>query len=259
MKRFNKKALLALPLSAAILLAACGGENDEANNENDSANEENNVTEEVNNDLASNETESDTNAADPDAPVATVNGEEIPMAVLQAQMMQIEQMFAQQGMDTEDEETQQLLMQFQQQLLEELITQEILLQEADQLNIEADEEDVNEAVEQELKQLKAQFEDEEQFEEALEMQELTMEEVEEDVRESYRERLKLEKLISLDHLDDDEISITEDDVREYYEQIALENPEIGEFEEVQDEMEEQVKEQQYMQQLREDADIEILI
>lgn len=264
MKIFNRKGLilLTLLLSAAILLASCGGENEEENNEEDTTNQENNDTEEGNNDLVSNEIELDQDEqtdVDPDEAIATVNGEEIPMADLQAQMQQVEQMFAQQGGDIEDEEVQQMLMQYQQQVLEQLISQELLVQTADDLNIQADEEKVEEAVEQELKQIRSQFEDEDQFEEILATEDLTIEEIEEDIRESYRENYKIEQLLSLNHLDEDEITVSQDDLKEYYEQVSLQNPDIGEFEDVEAEMKEQLKGQQYIQQLREEADIEILI
>ncbi|WP_280768273.1 SurA N-terminal domain-containing protein [Salipaludibacillus daqingensis] len=258
MKRMNKKALLALPLSAAILLAACGGENDEANNGDNSANQENNnITEEENNNLASNENgEGDMDGeadmeADPEEAVATVNGEEIKMADLQAQMAQYQQMFAQQGVDFEDEENAEMLMQIQQGILDQLITQEVITQEARDKDIEVSEEEL----EAELEEIRAQFESEEELEEYLATQNYTVEEMEEEIRDI----LLIEEFRKMEHVDEDEFDVTEDEVREYYDQLAMQDPEIAEFEEIEDELESEVKEQQYIQQLRDDADIEILI
>ncbi|PYZ94469.1 hypothetical protein CR194_02750 [Salipaludibacillus keqinensis] len=271
MKRFNRKALLALPLSAALVLAACGDDNNEngnSNNEEGAVNQENSVNNDDTETDNNTETDSNENIAmngeqdmesDPDETIATVNGEEIVMADMQAQMAQFEQMIAQSGGEMEDEETAEILMQMQQQVLDNLINQEVLTQKADELDINVDEEEIEEAVDAELEQIKAQFEDEEQLEEILEAENTSMEEIEEDIREFYTESMKIEELLTLNHVDEDELSVSEEEVRERYDQMAMQNPEIGEFEDMEDELEEEVKEQKYVEQLREEADIEILI
>lgn len=258
MKRFSRKALLSLPLSAALVLAACGGENEEVPNNNNgenSANEENNVVEDDNN-TSDDETDVDIDEeagteADPDEVVATVNDEEIIMGDLQQilapQMAQIEQMQGQ----MEEEQMEQMLVQVQNQALDQLVNQELLLQTANEYDIQVDEE----TVESQLDQTIAQFEDEEQFEQALESENLTLEELE----TSFREQIIIQNFLTLDHLDDDEITVSEEDVQTLYDQAAAQNPEIGKFEDVKAEMKQQAKSQQYIQQLREEADIDILI
>lgn len=259
MKRFSRKALLALPLSAALVLAACGGENKNEetannNNEGNSTNEESNVVDDDTNNGSDGETdvEIDEEAeTDPDEVVATVNDEELIMSDLQQilapQMAQIEQMEGQ----VEEEQMEELLAQVQTQAVEQLVNQELILQTANEYDIQVDEE----TVQSQLEQTKAQFEDEEQFEQALESENLTLDELE----NSFREQLKIQNLLTLDHLDDDEITVSEEDVQALYDQAAAQNPEIGKFEDVQAEMEQQAKGQQYIKQLREEADIEILI
>ncbi|SER45775.1 SurA N-terminal domain-containing protein [Salipaludibacillus aurantiacus] len=263
MKRFSKKSLLALPLSAALVLAACGDGNEEnGNNENGGANEadpaENNNEETADGGLLdgneNNEEAMDEEAdmdADPEATAAVVNGEEIQMGDLQEQMAQYEQMFAQQGIDFEDEENAELLVQIQQGILDELINQTVLLQEAEEQGIEVSDEEV----EAELEQIKGQFEDEDQYEEALASQNYTEEELTDEIRES----LRVQELLTLSHLEDDELEVSQEEVQAYYDQMAMQNPEIGDFEDLESELEEEVKQQQYVAQLRDDADIEIAL
>lgn len=257
MKRFNKRTLLALPLTGILILAACGSnDNESADNtgaDNNGANTEetdglldDEATEEGNNEIEA-EAAIDLDG-DPEEPIATVNGEEILLGEFREMM---EQMAAQQGMNIEDEETAAMLAQMQEPLLDQLVTQKIMLQEVEAQNIEANEEDV----EAELEQFRAQFEDEEELEELLSEMDYTMEEVEEEIWEFYQ----LQELRTLNHLDEDEISVSEEEVQAQYEQASMQNPEIGEFEDVEEEMETQAKQIKFEQELRDNADIEILI
>lgn len=266
MKRYNKKALLALPLSAALVMAACGDGNGNDNNVDEGANNDGNPAGENNGEdedgmaggLLEEEEEGEADIAeaidldaDPDEPIATVNGEEIYMEALQGQMEQYEMMMAQQGMDLEDEENAELVAQIQQDALNQLVDQEILFQEAEAQDIEASEEEV----EAELEQIQAQFESEDEFQEALESQGYTTEELEDEIRDF----IKVQELQTMNHLEDDAYEISEDEAREHYEQMAAQNPEIGEFEDVQAELESELMMEQYIDDLRDQADVEILV
>ncbi|UJW57660.1 SurA N-terminal domain-containing protein [Bacillus sp. A116_S68] len=253
MKRVDKKAFLAIPLSTMLVLAACGGENT-----NDAENDPNNTNETTENAPEDGENNNETAMdeegaldADPDEPIAIVNGEEIPMEELQMQMSQYEMLFAQQGMDPEDEENAAMIQELQQDILDLLVNQELLNQEADAQNIEVSDEEV----EEELDQMREQFEEEEEFEQALEMQNYTLEQLEEDIRQMKR----VQELQTMAHLDEDQYTVSEDEAREYYEEIVMSNPEIGEFEDIQEDIENELKLDLYLDDLREQAEIEILI
>ncbi|WP_169837526.1 SurA N-terminal domain-containing protein [Salipaludibacillus agaradhaerens] len=253
MKRVDKKAFLAIPLSTMLVLAACGGENT-----NDAENDPNNTNETTENAPEEGENNNETAMdeegavdADPDEPIAIVNGEEIPMEELQMQMSQYEMLFAQQGMDPEDEENAAMIQELQQDILDLLVNQELLSQEADAQNIEVSDEEV----EEELDQMREQFEEEEEFEQALEMQNYTLEQLEDDIRQMKR----VQELQTMAHLDEDQYTVSEDEAREYYEEIVMSNPEIGEFEDIQEDIENELKLDLYLDDLREQAEIEILI
>ncbi|MCR6096559.1 SurA N-terminal domain-containing protein [Salipaludibacillus agaradhaerens] len=253
MKRVDKKAFLAIPLSTMLVLAACGGENT-----NDAENDPNNMNETTENAPEEGENNNETAMdeegavdADPDEPIAIVNGEEIPMEELQMQMSQYEMLFAQQGMDPEDEENAAMIQELQQDILDLLVNQELLNQEADAQNIEVSDEEV----EEELDQMREQFEEEEEFEQALEMQNYTLEQLEDDIRQMKR----VQELQTMAHLDEDQYTVSEDEAREYYEEIVMSNPEIGEFEDIQEDIENELKLDLYLDDLREQAEIEILI
>ncbi|UCZ54731.1 SurA N-terminal domain-containing protein [Bacillus shivajii] len=223
MKHIKRNFLLAISLMTVLALAACGDGEDNGEASNGSA---------------------DGEAA------ATVNGEDVPMSEIDHQLNQLQDLYAQQGLDFEDEENQELLNQMRHGILEELITQKILLQEAENHDIEASEEEVD----LEFEQIKGSF-SEEEFEQALEMQNYT----EESLRAEIREMMKVQELLSLDHLDETEIEVSEDEMRDYYDQLAMQNEELGEFEEVQDQIETQLKQSKYLEKLRESAEIEIHI
>lgn len=283
MKKTVRNGLLTLSLSTVMVVAACGNneENTTNNTENANTNETNTEVEEnqentetenetqnnTEEDPAENETEEEpqnegNEAAapeagtsvmdqDPEEPVAVVNGEEIQSGELQSQLAQFETMFAQQEMD--EEEGAMMMMQFQQQFLDQLINQTVLAQEAEAEGIEANEEEV----ETQIEEIRSQFDSEDDFQEALEMQGYT----EEDLMQEIRELTLVEELLTMEHVDEDQYEVSEEEVREYYELAATNDPEIAdqEFEEVQDQLEEQLLQNQYVEDLRESAEIEILL
>ncbi|QKS71055.1 SurA N-terminal domain-containing protein [Paenalkalicoccus suaedae] len=271
MKRFSKKAILTTTLSAGLLLAACStdndGGNDQVNNTNNAAtNTEENVTEVEGNEGNAN-TDGENNLdgeaqpedvpnvmdQDPDEPVAIVNGEEIPYSELQAQVGPMQGMMGGEGEEDaeQDAEMQAMMAQMSQQILDQLVVTRLLVQEAEAQGIEADDEMVN----QELEELKASFETEEAFQEALEQQQYTEEQIEEEIRDITR----VEELLTLAHLEEGAYEVTEEEVQAFYEQMAAQNPEMEEFDTIQPELEEQLEQQAYLEDLRANAEIEILL
>ena len=231
----NKKLLLVLPLLMLMLLiTACGGR---------------------------------------DTVVATVNGEEILESELDASVDQMvssaKQQYAQFGMDLdmESEEGQMMLVQIKTQALENLIQQEVLMQAAEEAGYTVSDEELD----TEIGGIKAQFTTEEEFEEALEANGFTP--------ESYRKRLKAELMISeffQAQIETKEVS--EEEIEAYYndyvEQLEEHNEdaeeeeirEIREFDDIKDDIEEQLIQEDRQAQIGElietlmaKADIEHLI
>ncbi|WP_198155080.1 SurA N-terminal domain-containing protein [Salisediminibacterium beveridgei] len=240
---YPTKFWLSLPLSAGLILTACSGDNSDAEtesllNEDETETALNDEPEPTGSGESVLELEGDT--------VATVNGQDIPMEQLEMQLQQYELMFAEQGIDFAEEENLELLMQIQQGIVDELVQLEVLVQEADRLNFEADENEVQ----VELEQIRLQFDD---FEDALEAQGYTEDMLENEIRDS----LKLNQLLADDHILSLEIEVTDEEIEESYEQQVAENPEINDLEDVRDAIEIQLIQTKYIDQLYDEADIDI--
>lgn len=219
MKKFKGIFLLAMSITALIALAACGNQDGADPSENDST-----------------------------IVIATVNGEDI----YEEDLMQLmEFQFSMFGINVRDEENQELLEQFKPQLLDTLIFEKILIQEATgKVSISDEEIDIH--VEQVISQLPEDM----TFEEALEIQGYT----EEELRQEIKEMLMIQELLTLEHLPEDEYDVTETELREEYDRLITEQGEdVEEFEAIQDELRKSVIQSKYFDDLREQADIEKFI
>ncbi|WP_171051703.1 SurA N-terminal domain-containing protein [Alteribacter natronophilus] len=249
MKRLQKTLTIGVAVTAISVFAACG--DGEAPEENNGADTENG--EQIDQDAEEDEDEDadEDAAADTDSSetIATVNGEEVTRGHLDQQMEQVEEMLMQQGMDPEEEEFQEMMQMQEEMYVDELVTERILLQEADNQGISADEDEV----EEQYAQIRGQFEEDEEFEQALEASGFT----EEDLMEDIRKNSVVSQLLELDHLEEDAIEVSDEEVEQMYEMQQMQNPEMGEFDDVRDEIEKNVKQQKYVEQLREESDIEI--
>lgn len=182
---------------------------------------------------------------------AIVNGEEIPQSEIDFQLEQMEQMYAQQGMDMDDPQLEEMFAGMDEMIVEEMVTQELLVQEAENADISISDEEI----ESQLEQVRSQFGSEEEFEEALEMDNITVEDLEEDIKT----QLAIESLLEPESLAERDIDVSEEELEAQYEMMEMQNPEVGDFEEVKPELEQQVQQQQLIEQLHEESDIEILI
>ncbi|SDY61051.1 SurA N-terminal domain-containing protein [Evansella caseinilytica] len=226
MRRFKRNFWHVLSGLLLMTVAACGNGQDEQTEENNTSIKDINVEN-----------------------VAVVNGENISTASYLVQLDRIVQFYASQGLNLEEEENQQLLQDVEKNLLDSLITRELVLQEADRVNISPTEEEVD----VELENFKSQFPEEEDYTEALDMNNYT----EEQLREELKEELIYRKLLQLDHLDD-EITVTEEELRERYDELSLQYENLGEFEDVQEQLKEEAIQQKFLDDLKEAAEIEVL-
>ncbi|MFP4485081.1 MAG: peptidylprolyl isomerase [Spirochaetaceae bacterium] len=142
--------------------------------------------------------------------VAVVNGVPIERSRFESTVAQSEAQAAQQGQQITPEQTTQL----REDILERLIEEELLYQQSIKEEIEVSEEEIS----TQLEQTRANFENEEQFEEALSQAGLTVEDLEEQVRRS----LAINRLIAQEVGQNFEVS--EDEARSFYD----ENPQFFE-------------------------------
>ena len=246
---------LAIAISVS-LITGCGGE--------ETADKEENMSEEAS------ENEEETTDQQPEMPdpdlesipdvVAEVNGSEITKDQFEPIYVSTLNNYAMQGMyDEEQDENGEMAKQIQQQIVDQMIGQELLIQEASQRELQASDEELNEK----LASLKEQFESDEQYEEALESSNVS----EEDLIEDIQTQIKVEKLVAEET---GEIEIPEEDIKESYDQMTEmqgegENiPEFPSYEEMKPQLENRLRAQKENEEiekiiddLRKKADVEV--
>ncbi|GAE93312.1 hypothetical protein JCM21714_2384 [Gracilibacillus boraciitolerans JCM 21714] len=254
----KKIVMLLMTMTLAIVTVACSN-NDTAEEENteEPASEET----EADNEDAEEETApaeetqggeavSEDELAEEDQTVATVNGEEILGAQYNSIYPQLKNMIQQTGQDVSDTEA------IKEQVLNELITQELILQDARDEGLEVD----SEEVENQINGLKDQYGDE--YAAALESQGLTEEEYKSQMEKSLLRDQYMETVIG--------IKVTEEEVEDYYNQMKEQTEEeVPPLEEVEAQVKQQLttqkqqeKQEEIMakfEELRENAEIEQLI
>ncbi|MFP7170544.1 SurA N-terminal domain-containing protein [Terribacillus sp. 7520-G] len=190
---------LCFMLVLAIVLAACGNDEDSASDSSDAEQEQaQKQAEEM-------QKKMEEQQVDPDETVATVNGTEIKGEEYNSLLSSAQQQAQASGTDpTTDDAAKEL----KDQVLKSLVGNELLLQEAENKNYEVSDKEVDE----ELKSAKDQFEDEDKFKEALKATGST----EEEYKQQLKEGLLVTKYV------DKELSpkeVTEDDMKTYYEEM----------------------------------------
>ncbi|WP_340081923.1 SurA N-terminal domain-containing protein [Terribacillus sp. FSL K6-0262] len=190
---------LCFMLVLAMVLAACGNDEDSASDSSDAEREQaQKQAEEM-------QKKMEEQQVDPDETVATVNGTEIKGEEYNSLLSSAQQQAQASGTDpTTDDAAKEL----KDQVLKSLVGNELLLQEAENKNYEVSDKEVDE----ELKSAKDQFEDEDKFKEALKATGST----EEEYKQQLKEGLLVTKYV------DKELSpkeVTEDDMKTYYEEM----------------------------------------
>ncbi len=262
----TKKMFLSLLIGASVMVTAACGNADENTNEEETVTEEEVVTDEevVEEDGETAEQPEMPEMPEPDLEgvpdvVAEVNGEEISKEDFEAAYVSQFQQMALQAQMSGQEVDQALL---KEQIAESLVSQRLLVQETESRNLEASEEEVNEA----LATLAEQngMASAEEFLAAVEEQGVS----EEEVREQVAAQVKVDKLIA-EETGDTEVS--EEELQEFYDQAAAQQAELGgeelpPMEDIQAELEAQLLQQKeneavqaLVDELREGADVTINI
>ncbi|WP_169891228.1 SurA N-terminal domain-containing protein [Litchfieldia alkalitelluris] len=226
---FQKKSFLVICLMLVLVLASCGNKEEATDNSSDSQNEA----------------------------VASVNGIQISETDFLASMEQSKLTYAQQGIDVESlgDEEKKLL---EEQALEQLINMELLVQAADDQQIAISDEEI----EENLQEIRAQFETEDAFTEALETNNLT----EEKLKEQLVKDLKINQFIT-ENIDQTEATATDEEIQEMYDMYAEQSEEeMPALEEVRDQIEMTIVEQKQneavlalIEKLKQDSEIEKFI
>ncbi len=197
--------------------------------------------------------------------VALVNEEEISREDFESTMDHIKERYQMQGIDLEENED--MLQETREGVLDQMISETLLLQKAEEYGIEADEEEV----EEEAELIRDEFETEEELQEVLAMYNIDVEELEEEIRKS----MVIEELLS-ELVNDAKLEFTEAELKERYEQelpaleqqaaMEGENGEVPEFEELEEQLERQMTQEkmgemtdEVLEELREESEIEIFL
>ncbi|WP_058306460.1 SurA N-terminal domain-containing protein [Gracilibacillus massiliensis] len=254
--------LLMMMMTLAVIMVACG---------NDDAAEENNTEEDTSSEETSEETNEETVATDEEdtesaqaqqnaisdeevveegQAVATINGEEVSAAKYNRIYPTVKNMLQQYGQDVEDTDA------VKDQVLNELITQELILQDAKEEGLEVD----TEEVESQITALKEQSG--EDFASILESEGFTEESYKNQLENDLMRNQYMESVIG--------ITVTDEEVEEYYNQLKEQSDqEVPPLEEAESTIKQQLTTQKQqekqeeisakIEELRENAEIEKLI
>ena len=186
--------------------------------------------------------------------VAIVNDQDITKAEFDASYEQYKLTYAQQGMNIDDMEEDQVK-QIEQKVVDQLVNSRLLLQAAEKNNIEAAEEEVQ----QSLEQIKGQFDKEEEFTAALEANKLTLAQLEKQITDE----LKVNQYISENIT---EVTVEEEEIKAMYDQYKEQSEKIPSYEEVKAQLEQEIAQQKnqvevgkLVEKLRNESEIEVLI
>jgi parvulin-like peptidyl-prolyl isomerase len=141
-------------------------------------------------------------ACSQDEVAATVNDEEIMKAELDAQVEKLQEQYPQmfEGADAEAR-----LLDFQQRLLDNMINSELIRQAAEEMGVDVSDSDIDEQIEE----LRAGFETEEQFDEALAQAGMDLEALETQIADQLLTEALLAELVS-------DADVAEEDIKAYY-------------------------------------------
>lgn len=195
----------------------------------------------------------------PSGVVAVVNDEEIDREEFEMYYQNMKSMYEMQGIDVEDEEG--LRRQLQEQILSELISSALIIQEAEKEGLTVSQEEVQDNYQEIL----ANYESQDQLEEELSYFNMTLDDLKDNVRdnlliEKYRAFYKQEKV------DEEELIVSQEELEERYEQHKLYQEEMPAFEEFEEELKDELKEEKlerslanYLENLKAESDIEIYL
>ncbi|MFW6282768.1 MAG: SurA N-terminal domain-containing protein [Minisyncoccales bacterium] len=185
---------------------------------------------------------------DEEEKAALVNGETISKGELEARVKQV---------NAQTPGTSSVTDQQKKQILQEMVDEELLYQEAKKEGVSAD----DQTIESEYQNTIEQFESEEQFQEALQENDLT----EESLKKNIERGIVLNEYIKQIQEDSD-VEVTEEEIQNFYDENIAGEEEAPELEEVKDQIEQQLLQEQTgqitnqkLEELKETADIQTFL
>ena len=185
---------------------------------------------------------------------AVVNGEKILMEELDSRIEQAKDIIQNQGVNLEDEKA---LAEVKKQMLNDMISEKILLQNAEKGGFTATSAEVQTAYDQ----LAAQFKKEEDFQKELTARKVT----EKEVKESLAKQMTLNKYIE-QNVDLKSIGATEEEINTLYKNYSAQQKNMPELGEIKNQLADQVKQQKtrtmvfdFIEKLKTAANIKILL
>jgi len=236
---FYKKLIpISLGLFLALGLAACGS-NNEVQEQNTQVGEEVAGSEDSNMDL------------EPNEPVAIVNGEEITQQELNEKFEQVKMFYQQQGMGLDGENE----VQIQKGVLDQLVNTKLISQAAAEEGFSTSQDEVQAQIEQ----IKEQYGNGEELNAVLEQNNLNLASLEKEIKNELTINKYLESNIEAP-------SVSQDEIKEKYDQYKQQTENMPEFEEVESQLEEEIKNEkgqasisELVNKLKETSEIEILV
>ncbi|MGM0920597.1 MAG: SurA N-terminal domain-containing protein [Bacillota bacterium] len=237
-----KKVMLPLITGLmAVVLAACGGneESKEAKNDDKAKTAETDQQKDQQKQMEEMQKKLEAQQVDEKKTVALVNDEKILgsdyNSVLQSTQGQMQQM----GQDPTSKEAAE---QVKKQTLDSLVGQTLLLQEANKKGYKASDEDIK----KQLDETKKQFKTEKEFEAALKKSGMDMKTLEAQIADDIKFRQYVEKEVPAGEISDEEIQKTYD---QYAEQGKSSGQEVPKLEEVKPQIEQSLQQQKQQEQL----------
>lgn len=169
---------------------------------------------------------------------AVVNGVEIGRNEFEVLFNRTKNNFLQQGIELDNEEAKELLEQLKTQILRQMINNILLLQQAEKEGITPNEQEIQAQYEMIL----ANFKDEEAFKIQLANANLTLENFKKEIAQSLTVEKYVEHYLE-ENVDEKDLVVTEEELRELYEQYSQQMEEPPEYEEMKPELLETLKNQ----------------
>ncbi|MBM7599787.1 ABC-type glycerol-3-phosphate transport system substrate-binding protein [Virgibacillus halotolerans] len=233
----KKLMLLGLSLCLALVLAACGNDDDSAKKSDKKDDEQKQTEEQADpSEQAQEPVEiTDKEKVDEKDPVVSVNGDEVKGDKYNSIYTQIKTSMQQYGQDVSD------LDGLKDQTLDILVEQQLIKQDAADKGLEASDKEI----ESEYKSLKE--ENGEQLTAVLEQFDLS--------EDDFKKQLA-DDIITNKYMDKElEVKVTDDEVKEYYDQLKEQGgDEVGELDEMKDMIKDQLKQQKGQEELQAKVD-----
>ncbi|MCM3760719.1 SurA N-terminal domain-containing protein [Alkalihalobacillus oceani] len=224
----------------ALSLAACGGDSEQQADtpEEDVAETDQQAPE---NEEAAQDPQSVLDTENIPDVIATVNGEDINKDIYVASLEQQANLLLAQGIELESEEAAGYLEMLEEQLLQQIINERMIIQAADNEGIEATDEEID----AELELITSQFESEEQLQEVLDEQGVTMEELRSDISDFVKRDKYVEAHTTTEEVSEEELQAAYDELAE----MAGEDGGLPTFEEYREELQAQLQSEKQQEQL----------